>query len=349
MKALMLAAYEQLELTDIPAPTPASDEVLIRVAACGICGSDVHGFDGSSGRRIPPIVMGHEAAGTIAQIGTAVTNFSPGDRVTFDSTLFCGQCDFCLSGQMNLCETRQVLGVSCTDYRRHGAFAEFVTVPERILHRLPPNLPFAEAAMLEAVAVALHAVRVSEFQPGQSALVIGAGMIGLLTAQSLRAAGCPSVLIADIDPTRLAMARAVGIKQTLQLSGEPLIAEILNRTERRGLDHAFEAVGNATTVAAAIRCVRKGGTVTLIGNIQPEVTLPLQYVVTRQIRLQGSCSSAGEYPEAIAKLASGAINVKPLISAIAPLEDAPSWFHRLHQREPGLVKVIITPAEARHA
>ena len=174
MKALMLSAYEQLDLVDIPTPVCAPDEVLIRVATCGICGSDVHGYDGSSGRRIPPIVMGHEAAGTIAATGPAVTRFQPGDRVTFDSTLFCGVCEFCLRGQVNLCNQRQVLGVSCPDYRRYGAFAEFVAVPERILHHLPPTLPFAEAAMLEAVAVALHAVHVAEVTQGQTALVIGA-------------------------------------------------------------------------------------------------------------------------------------------------------------------------------
>src|SRR4051812_707614 len=171
MKALLLSEYRHLEITDVPIPTISPDEVLIRVSACGICGSDVHGYDGSSGRRIPPIVMGHEAAGIIAAVGPEVRKISQGDRVTFDSTVFCGACDFCRHGEINLCDNRKVLGVSCDDYRRYGAFAEFVTVPERIVHRLPDNFAFPEAAMLEAVSVALHAVSLSQLKAAQSALV----------------------------------------------------------------------------------------------------------------------------------------------------------------------------------
>ena len=348
MKALLLAAYEDLRVIDMETPACGPGEVLIRIEACGICGSDVHGYDGASGRRIPPIVMGHEAAGTIAQIGTGVTGYATGDRVTFDSTVYCGACEFCLRGQVNLCDSREVLGVSCADYRRNGAFAEFVAVPARILYRLPPGFPFAEATMLEAVSVALHAIHVSAIQGGETALVLGAGMIGLLTAQAARAAGCNRVLIADIDADRLTMAHEVGIAESLQLTGEALVAEVLHRTAGRGVDVVLEAVGRAETVAAAIDCARKGGTVTLIGNIEPHVPIPLQKVVTRQIRLQGSCASAGEYPEAIQKLASGAITVKPLLSAVAGFDQGATWFRRLHAREPGLVKVVLTPG-ATHA
>ena len=343
MKSLLLSAYNQLEIADLPEPVAAPGEVLVRVEACGICGSDVHGYDGSSGRRIPPIVMGHEAAGTVAAVGEGVAGYAVGDRVTFDSTVYCGECAYCKRGLINLCDNRQVIGVSCGDYRRHGAFAEFVAVPQRILYNLPANLSFAEAAMLEAASVALHAVRVSEARGGETALVIGAGMIGLLTLQAARAAGCARVFIADVDETRLKMAAEVGADQTLYSSGAGLIAEVLELTGGLGVDLAYEAVGRNETVAAAIDCSRKGGTVTLIGNIQPAVTLPLQKVVTRQIRLQGSCASAGEYPRAIELIASGRMQVRPLITAVAPLEDGPRWFERLHAREPNLMKVILTP------
>ncbi len=343
MRALMLEQYENLQVIEMPEPACAPDEVLIRVAACGICGSDVHGYDGASGRRIPPIVMGHEAAGTIERAGVDVADYKAGDRVTFDSTVYCGHCEFCRRSEVNLCDNRQVLGVSCGDYRRNGAFAELVAVPARILYRLPESFPMKEAAMLEAVSVALHGVRVSEIKAGETALVIGAGMIGLLTAQAAREAGCACVLIADIDEARLRMAADVGIPDTLQLSGAELVAEVLRRTGGRGVDVVLEAVGRAETVTASIECVRRGGTVTLIGNIQPEVPLPLQKVVTRQVRLQGSCASAGEYTDAIRLLASGAITVKPLISAVSSLEQAADWFRRLHAREAGLLKVVVTP------
>jgi len=323
-------------------PVAGAGEVLIRVGACGICGSDVHGYDGSSGRRIPPIVMGHEAAGRIAALGVGVTRLAEGDRVTFDSTIYCGACGFCKRGEVNLCDHRQVLGVSCGDYSRTGAFAEYVAVPARVVYKLPENISFAEAAMLEAVAVAIHAVSLAEISAQSTALVVGAGTIGVLILQALRAAGCKRVFVSDVDASRLKLAKELGAADILRADAD-VVEQILQRTGGVGVDVAMEAVGRDETVNAAIASVRKGGTVVLVGNISPAATLPLQKVVTRQIRLQGSCASAGEYPQAIALMASGAIQVKPLISAIAPLAEGPQWFERLYTREANLLKVVLTP------
>jgi L-iditol 2-dehydrogenase len=342
MKALLLSKYRSLEIADLPTPVPAADEVLIRVAACGICGSDVHGYDGSSGRRIPPIVMGHEAAGVVASLEAGVNKITEGDRVTFDSTIFCGTCDFCRRGEINLCDHRQVLGVSCPDYRRHGAFAEYVVVPARIVYKLPDRMAFEEAAMLEAVAVALHAVSLSEVSAGSSVLVVGAGMIGLLILQALRVAGSSRILVADIDDSRLVLAKKLGASEVLRADEPDILSRIL-QFSTTGVDLAVEAVGRNETVRLAIDSIRKGGRVTLVGNISPEITLPLQKVVTRQIRLQGSCASAGEYPRAIELVANGAIDVKGLITAVAPLADGPQWFERLYTRESNLMKVVLTP------
>ena len=343
MNALLLSEYKHLAVTTLPVPDPAPTDILVQVAACGICGSDVHGFDGTSGRRIPPLVMGHEAAGVVAAVGSEVSKFVVGDRVTFDSTVYCGVCAFCRKGEINLCDDRQVVGVSCGDYSRAGAFAEYVAVPERIVYKLPDTLGFAEAAMLEAVSVALHAVAVSKLEGGETALVIGAGMIGLLTLQAARAVGCSRVFVADIDATRLKSAAELGADKTLLLSGAELTKEILNLTGGRGVDVVLEAVGRNETIATAIDSVRKGGTVTLIGNITPQVNLPLQKVVSRQIRLQGSCASCGEYPEAMKLMTSGKIRVDSLITAVAPLSDGPSWFDRLHSGEPNLMKIVLDP------
>jgi L-iditol 2-dehydrogenase len=342
MKALLLSRYSHLEIVELPEPKPGRGEVLVQVAACGICGSDVHGYDGSSGRRIPPIVMGHEAAGRIAAVGDGVKGFAVGDRVTFDSTIYCGICLPCLRGEVNLCDNREVLGVSCTDYRRAGAFAEYVVVPPRILYRLPDNLSFVEAAMLEAVAVAVHAVSLAILSPESTALVIGAGMIGLLVAQALRAAGCSRIFVADIDASRLKLAQEIGATAVSTVDAN-LAEQVVQLNGGIGVDVVVEAVGRNVTVAAAIDSVRKGGTVVLVGNISAEVTLPLQKVVTRQIRLQGSCASAGEYPRAMELLASGAMRVKPLITAVSPLDEGPRWFERLHAREPNVMKVVLTP------
>ena len=332
-----------LELTDVAVPAIGPQEVLIRVRSCGICGSDVHGIDGSTGRRIPPLVMGHEAAGVIAEAGSEAGPWKAGDLVTFDSTISCGECAFCRTGDINLCDNRQVLGVSCGDYRRHGAFAEYVAVPARILYRLPDSLSFDHAAMIEAVSVAVHAVNLTPVSAGDTAVVVGCGMIGQLTIQAAKAAGFATVIGVDVDDARLEVASAAGADDVLNSRTMDVPGEIRARTKGRGADAVLEAVGMTAPIQTAIASVRKGGTVTLIGNFSGQIDLPLQQVVTRQIRLQGSCASAGEYPKCIELMASGKIRVDNLISAYTPLEDAASWFDRLYRHEPNLMKVIVQP------
>jgi L-iditol 2-dehydrogenase len=343
MIALLLKDYMRLELVQMPAPEAGPEDVLVRVRACGICGSDVHGFDGSTGRRIPPLVMGHEAAGEIAQIGAGVHDWRVGERVTFDSTIYCGQCFYCARGEVNLCENRQVLGVSPGPYRRHGAFAEYVVVPSRILYRLPDNLSFEHAAMIEAVSVAVHAVSLTPVRLGDTAVVVGSGMIGLLAIQALRHAGCARVIAVDPDPARLELARQLGAASAFDPGTGDAVAAIREMTEGRGADVAVECVGAGNPVRTAIACVRKGGTATLVGNLEPAVEFPLQTVVTGQLRLQGSCASSGEYPLCIELMSNGAIRVDPLMSAVAPLAEGPAWFERLYRREPNLMKVILKP------
>jgi L-iditol 2-dehydrogenase len=343
MKALLLTDYMHLTLTDMAAPAIGPQDVLIRVRSCGICGSDVHGMDGSTGRRIPPLVMGHEAAGSIAEVGRDVSQWKAGDRVTFESTVSCGECAFCRTGDINLCDNRQVLGVSCGDYRRHGAFAEYVAVPARILYRLPESLSFDHAAMIEAVSVAVHAVHLTPFTAGDTAVVVGCGMIGQLTIQAAKAAGFAKVVGVDVDDARLAVAQIAGADAVLNSRTSDVPAEIRALTNGRGADAVLEAVGMTAPIQTAISAVRKGGTVTLIGNFSGQIDLPLQQVVTRQIRLQGSCASAGEYPKCIELMASRRIRVDDLISAYTPLEEAASWFDRLYRREPNLMKVIVRP------
>jgi L-iditol 2-dehydrogenase len=343
MKALVLKEYRKFAVEDVAAPTWQPKDVLVRVRVCGICGSDVHGMDGSSGRRIPPIVMGHEAAGVIAEIGGAVTGWSKGDRVTFDSTISCGECWFCRRGEINLCENRRVLGVSCGEYRRDGAFAEYVAVPARILYRLPDNLSFEQAAMVEAVSVAVHAVERTPLTLEASVAVVGAGMIGLLVVQVLRARGCGRIIAIDLEEEKLKLASRFGATHTIK-AGEPdLPKKIQALTSGRGADAAFEVVGLPATVKTAIESVRKGGSVTLVGNLKPQVELPLQAVVTRELTLIGTCASAGEYPACLDLIASGKVNVTDFISATPPLEEGAQWFERLYGGEKGLMKVLLKP------
>lgn len=343
MKAMLLTEYKKLELTDMPQPEIGPDDVLVSVRACGICGSDIHGFDGSSGRRIPPLVMGHEAAGMVAEVGGNVTRFQPGQRVTFDSMISCGRCDFCRRGQINLCDNRRVLGVSCGEYRQHGAFAEFVAVPQNIVYAIPDELKFEHAALIEAVSVAVHAANRTPVSLGDTALVVGSGMIGLLVIQAIRLAGCSRVIAADLSDEKLAVARQLGADETINAGREDVVARVLELTGGRGADISLEVVGHTTTVDTAVKAVRKGGTVTLVGNLSPEITLPLQSVVTREISLLGNCASSGEYPACIELLSRGDIRVDPLITATASLDEGPQWFERLYGGDPSAMKVVLQP------
>ena len=343
MNALLLTQYMHLEMVEMPVPVIGPDDVLVRVRACGICGSDVHGLDGRTGRRIPPLVMGHEAAGEVVETGANVTDLKAGDRVTFDSTVYCGRCFFCLRGEQNLCDNREVLGVSPGPYRRHGAFAEFVAVPRRIMYRLPENLSYEQAAMIEAVSVAVHAVGLTPIRLGDTAVVVGAGMIGLLTIQAARNAGCSRVISVDPDEGRLKLALAAGATDSINPKAVNAVEAIRELTDGTGADVALECVGATEPIATAIDGVRKGGAVTLVGNVSPKIELPLQSVVSRQIRVQGSCASNGEYPACIEMMSRGAIQVGTLISAVAPLEEGASWFDRLYRHEPNLMKVILRP------
>jgi L-iditol 2-dehydrogenase len=343
MNALLLKEYNHLEMVEMPVPAIGADDVLVRVRACGICGSDVHGLDGKTGRRIPPLVMGHEAAGEVVETGANVSDLRAGDRVTFDSTVYCGHCFYCTRGEQNLCDNREVLGVSPGPYRRHGAFAEYVSVPRRIMYRLPDTLSYEQAALIEAVSVAVHAVNLTPVRLGDSAVVVGSGMIGLLAMQAVKHAGCTRIIAVDPDEGRLKLALAAGATDAINprtANAEDVIREL---TGGRGSDIAIECVGAAEPIRTAIGGVKKGGAVTLVGNVSPNIELPLQSVVSRQIRLQGSCASNGEYPQCIDLISRGAIRVEELISAVAPLEEGPSWFDRLYRHEPNLMKVILRP------
>jgi L-iditol 2-dehydrogenase len=343
MKALVLEQYKQFALQDVPQPTLEPDSVLVRVRVCGICGSDIHGMDGSSGRRVPPIIMGHEASGVIAAVGSSVSDWKVGDRVTFDSTVYCGNCYFCRRGEINLCDNRRVLGVSTGEYRQHGAFAEYLAVPERILYRLPDSVTFEQGAFVEPVSIAVHAVNRTNVHVDDVAVVVGTGMIGLLVVQVLRAAGCGQVIAVDLDPARLELACELGAHAGLRSDQVDVAAAVRERTNGRGADCAFEVVGISPTVKLAVNCVRKGGQVTLVGNLSPNVELPLQAVVTREITLHGSCGSQGEYGVCLDMIARGVVRVEPLLSAIAPLDEGAEWFARLYSGEPGLLKVMLQP------
>ena len=342
MKALVLEEYKKFNFKEVGNPLPADNEVLVEVKAVGICGSDVHGMDGSTGRRIPPIIMGHEASGVIIETGKKVDGWKSGDRVTFDSTIYRLDDWYSRKGHYNLSDNRMVLGVSCTDYRRDGAFAQFVTIPDHILYRVPDNVSFEQAAMVEPVAVALHSINISGVKLNDTAVVFGSGMIGLFIIQLLRQAGC-YVIAVDMIQEKLDLAKKLGASVTFNTETDNVPLEIRKVTNNRGADFAFEAVGITPTIKSAIESLRKGATAVLVGNLSPAVEIPLQKVVTQEITLKGSCAINGEYPAVLDLIAKGLINVDIMISAVAPLSEGAEYFNRLYNKEKGLLKVILKP------
>jgi L-iditol 2-dehydrogenase len=345
MKALLLTAPSKLEYVDFPEPQPGDDDVVVRIRACGICGSDIHGWDGSSGRRNPPLIMGHEAAGEVVATGPRVKSWRPGDRVTFDSMISCGTCRFCREGQTNLCENRRVVGVAPVEYKQHGAFAERLAIPERILYRLPDTLPFDHAAMVEPVSIAIHAIQRTKITPQTTAVVIGSGMIGLLVIQALRWAGAKQIVAVDLADNRLELARQLGATHTVNSGRADTAAEVARLTEGMGADVSFEVVGFTPTLNLALAVLKRGGACVLVGNLSPKTQdFPLQAVVTKEITLLGSCASAGEYPLCLDLIARGIINVKPMIETVAPLADGAGWFAKLSAKDGGkYMKVMLAP------
>jgi L-iditol 2-dehydrogenase len=343
MKALILKEYYQFSIEDVPTPTPGPTDVLVRIKSTAICGSDVHGYDGTSGRRIPPIIMGHEAAGEIASVGSEVTQWRSGERVTFDSTIFPLDDWYTRRGWYNLSNDRRVLGVSCDEYRQNGTFAEYALIPQHLLYHLPDSLSYDHAAITEPLAVALHGVSLTPIETGDTVAVIGAGTIGLMLVASLNQRGCANIVVSDVSDVRLEMARKFGATHSINPEHSSLSKICADLTNGRGADSIFEAVGLEVTINDAIASLRRGGTLTLLGNISKQVSVPLQRIVAGQIRLQGSCAIREEFPAALKLLEAGKLPIELIISETAPLEQAPELFDRLHAADPRLLKVILHP------
>jgi len=340
MKALVMHEYGKLSYEDVAKPAPGKGEVLIRLKACSVCGSDVHGLDGSTGRRRPPVIMGHEASGIIEELGEGVNNYKVGDRVTFDSTIYCNECDMCKAGKVNLCRSRRVLGVSCEEYNQPGCFAEYVVVPEYILYAIPDNVTYVQAAMIEPLSVAYHAATRTKINPGDTVVVVGVGTIGLLTVQVVKSFGAGKIIAVDIDDARLELAKANGATHGVNSRKEGALEEIIAISGGDGVDIAIDATGIEATANMCVKSVHTDGSVILIGNVAPTINFPLQYVVTRQISLFGSCASAGEYPQCLELISQGKVEVDSMISKLVPLAEGDYWMQKIYRREDGLAKIV---------
>ncbi len=343
MKALVLEEYGKFVYEDVEKPVPGKGEVLIRVKACSVCGSDVHGMDGTTGRRQPPVIMGHEAAGVIEECGEGVTDYHPGDRVTFDSTIYCNECEACRSGNVNLCTTRQVIGVSCDDYRRNGAFAEYITVPSYVLYPLPDNVSFVAASLVEPMSVAYHAIVQAPLPQKGAALVMGCGTIGVLAVLILKGLGVENIIAVDIEPRRLALAKESGATLVINSRTEPLAEIVKEATGGKGVEVAYDMTGIELTVNQCVELAQDNGYIVLVGNLNPTISFPMVKTILKQLKVHGSCASAGEYTQCLEMIASGKVDTEKIVSKCVPLAEGNEWIHKVYNREDQLDKIVLIP------
>jgi len=338
MQALVWEGAWQMPLQDIDASEPGPEDVIVAVEAAGICGSDVHGYTGSTGRRFSGIVMGHEFAGQIKAVGSAVTEHHIGDRVIVHPILTCGECIQCLAGRPNICMKRKLIGI-----HQHGAYAESVLVPQSQLYPLPDHLTYEQGAFAEPLGIALHAVNNTPFNPTDTIVIVGAGPIGLLTMLAARRKGVARIIVTDRIASRLARAKQLGADEVINVAEQDAVARVRELTQGAGADASIEAVGATATVQQALALTRTAGHITWIGNAQPEVAINMQDVVGREITIRGTYGFYKEFGEAINALATGEIDVRPLIDRIATLAEGPDIFRSLADGSLDAVKVILHP------
>jgi L-iditol 2-dehydrogenase len=338
MKALVYEGPWTMSLRTVPDPTPADDDLLIDVHSVGICGSDVHGFIGKTGRRKPPMIMGHELSGVVVATGKEVKSFRSGDAVIVSPIQACGVCPNCRAGLVNICVNRHVLGVDIP-----GAYADQLVVKESMVYAKPVGLGWRQAAMVEPLSVGLHAVEITPLKLMQTVAIVGVGTIGLLTLLAARLKGAGKIIVTDKSPHRLEMAQELGADLTINVADQDPIAAVRAATGGLGADVTFEAVGYGPTVQQALAITRTGGNVTWIGNSAQMIEINMQEIVTRELTVRGTYGFNTEFPRAIDALASGRLNVDALIERVAPLEEGPQIVDALAKGESDLIKVILEP------
>ena len=340
MKALMYRGPWTMPVEEIDEPTAAAGQVVVDVKAAGICGSDVHGFTGNSGRRSPGIVMGHEFAGTISELGPEMEGYATGDDVVV-MPLF-SVAEGADPYPINLSPHRRLTGMN-----EHGAYAPRVAVRASQLFPKPAALSWQRAALCEPMAVTLHAARITPINPMEKVAVIGAGPIGLLAMLAARLKGAGTVIVTDRSVHRLELAEELGADAVINVGPEEApgdTAAAIREMTGGGVDVAFEAVGITATVQQSVDATRNGGNITWIGNNARTVEVDMQSIVTREMSVRGSYGfDETDFAAAIEVLASGRLNVDPLVERIAPLEDGPELFRSLAAGECDLVKIILKP------
>lgn len=338
MRALFYPAFDRLEIADVPPAPLRPDEVRLQVAACGICGSELETFKNRSPRRTPPLVMGHEFCGTIAETGAEVRDWAKGARVVSNSLVPCGRCVRCRRGDTHLCAERQIFGM-----HRPGAFAEYVNVPARCLIPWPENLPAEAAALAEPMANGIHVVRLTQDRPAATALVIGAGPIGIFCQQALQVLRGSRVIVADLSPERLAVARKLGAARVVNPREEDVVKVLQAETGGEGADLTVDAVGGAITKRAALEALRPGGASVWIGLHENTVTVDTYNITLPERVVFGTyAATIVELREALDLMAAGKVDALSWVQRF-PLADGVTAFNRMLAAKGADLKAVICP------
>lgn len=340
MRALRYLSPGQLAVQKIPEPNIADNEVLVKVMACGICGSDVHGYLGLTGRRIAPMTMGHEFSGQIIECGNQVKNYKAGDKVIVEPLNFCGKCINCRRGNSNMCLNSKLFGVMAVD----GAMAEYIAVPEKLLFRLPDACSYEVGSLTEPFAVALGALKKAGSLRNKTIFIVGTGTIGLSILQLVKLQNPKLIIVSDLSDTRLKVAKEMGADETVNPKKENYLEAVRNFTDGNMADISIEAVGINATVNQTIKSLKKMGTCIWVGNSAREIEINMQEIVTAALKIAGTyIYTHREFGELIDIMATGKLAAEKLISKVVSLEEAPDAFKALHEQPDSFIKIIINP------
>lgn len=342
-KAIFLMDDRKMKMDVVDMPKCGSNEVIIKMEYCGVCGSDVHNYQHGEPNfpDMYPFILGHECAGTITQTGESVTNLKPGDKVAVEPGITCGKCEWCKSGKYNLCPSVKFL--SAPMYQ--GALRSYIAHPADLCFKLPDHVSTMEGALIEPLAVGLNAAVKSGIRVGETAVVLGAGCIGLVTLLSLKAMGISDVTVVDLHTIRLKKAKELGATRVINASEVNVIEEIKKLTSGRGMDFVFETAGSKVTASQTVYLAKRGGTVMMIGNVVGETPLNFQLMVDKEVRIESTFRYRNIYPVAIALLSSGGIDIKSIITKVYNFEDVQEAFEDCINNAQSIVKAVIKIAE----